>query len=470
MKIIGRNREKALLKSYYESQHPEFVAVYGRRRTGKTFLIKEFFDNDFFFFCTGLANGTKHQQLQVFNVAMNKYGSGEYLPQDNWLDAFIQLSTMIENSPNGDKKVIFLDEMPWMDTPRSNFLIGLEYFWNSFASSRPDVLLIVCGSSTSWIVNKLFRNTGGLYNRVTKQMSIKPFTLGETEEFFQDRGITFNRYQMIESYMIFGGIPYYLDYFDNEYSLAQNVDMLCFGDTALLRNEYFSLYSTLFNDYENHHKVVEALSLKSMGLTREELITATGLSNGGGFSRILKELEQSGFINTYAPFSRKSRGSLYQLTDSFTLFYHKFMKKGNRDAHFWTSNIDASSHRAWSGYAFEQVCFSHIEQIKEALKIAIVASNVSAWRSTSATKGTQIDLVIDRRDQVINLCEIKYSMSEYSITKAYDQILRERRATFREETKTKKALHTTMITPYGVKHNEYWNSIQSEVTMEDLFK
>jgi hypothetical protein len=300
-------------------------------------------------------------------------------------------------------------------------------------------------------------------------MYLKPFTLRETEAFFQDRHIAFNRYQMVESYMIFGGIPYYLDYFDGGYSLAQNVDMLCFGDAALLRNEYDSLYSTLFQDYENHHRIVEALSTKSMGMTRDELLAATGLGNGGGFSRILKELEQSGFIKTYKPFSKKSRGSLYQLVDSFTLFYHKFMKNEDKSAHFWESNITDPSHSAWSGYAFEQVCFAHIDQIKEALKITVVASNISAWRSSAADKGAQIDLIIDRRDQVINLCEIKFSIYEYTINKAYDRILREKQAAFSEETKTKKALHTTIITPYGVKHNEYWNSIQSEVTMEDLF-
>jgi hypothetical protein len=369
-----------------------------------------------------------------------------------------------------NKKVIFIDEMPWMDTPRSNFLTGIEYFWNSFASARPDILLIVCGSSTSWIVNKLFRNIGGLYNRVTKQMYIEPFTLKETEAFFIDREITLNRHQMIESYMIFGGIPYYLDYFDKSYSLAQNVDMLCFGYNALLRNEYDSLYSTLFNDYEYHHKVVAALAEKSTGMTRDELLKSTGITNGGGFTRILEELIQSDFIRNYRPFGKKSKGSLYQLIDPFTLFYHKYMKGGVKDANFWVNNIADANHRAWSGYAFEQVCLSHIEQIKEALKITVVVSGVSSWKSTNSDPGAQIDLIIDRRDQVINLCEIKYSNEIYVIDKAYDEILRNKRSAFAEETKTKKALHETMITTYGIKKNAYSGNIQSEVTMDALFE
>jgi hypothetical protein len=370
-----------------------------------------------------------------------------------------------------EKKVIFIDEMPWLDTQKSGFLSAFEYFWNSFASSRPDILLIACGSATSWIAGKLFENTGGLFNRVTKRMFIKPFTLRECEDFFRDRGVVLNRYQIIESYMIFGGVPFYLDLFDKRYGLAQNVDMLCFGDEALLRSEYQSLLATLFNNYGNHDQIIRALSGKSIGMSREELLAATKLPNGGRFTKTLEELELCGFIRRYQHFSKKRKDAIYQITDAFTLFYHRFLEDYTRnDSNFWSNSLAGGGHNAWSGYAFEQVCLAHESQIKHALGIAGVASNTAAWRSITVSQGAQIDLVIDRADQVINLCEMKYSLREYEITKAYHDRLEAKVRAFAEETRTTKALHTTFVTTYGVKHNKYWSAVQSEVTMQDLFE
>jgi hypothetical protein len=486
MEIIGRIREKRLLKNYLEKDNPEFLVVFGRRRAGKTFLVREFFGGDFCFYCTGLESERAEVQLKSFHEALNKYGSEPFSYKDNWFDAFTQLTRLVETAPSGQKKVIFLDETPWMDTHKSGFLTGLEYFWNSFASSRPDVLLIVCGSATSWIVKKLFRNTGGLYNRVTKQMHIRPFTLYECEQFFRERDVAINRYEITESHMVFGGNPYYLDYFEKGLSFAQNVDQLCFSENAPLKYEFDRLYGTLFDDPGGHIDVVRALARKKSGLTRTELLADSGYSNGGGFSRILSELAESDFIRRYPAFSKKSRDAAYRLVDPFTLFYLHFMDKKSTDTSYWSHNITDPSHRAWAGLAFEQVCFLHIEQIKAALGISGVHTEISAWRGKGAASrdgqrpdhgrgerepsGAQVDLVIDRRDQVVNLCECKYSIHEFTVTKEYERALRNKIAVFAEETGALKALHTTMITTYGVKRNEYSGIVQSEVTMDDLFK
>jgi hypothetical protein len=472
MEIIGREQEKRALRSYAESKKPEFLVLYGRRRTGKTFLIREFFKNDFCFYCTGRTEETMRAQLGAFNEALNRYGkdSASYGNSTSWFDAFLELRSLIETDTRLGKKVIFIDEMPWLDTQSSGFLSAFEYFWNSFASSRPDILLIACGSATSWVVRKLFENTGGLFNRVTRRMYLKPFTLGECEEFYRDIGVVMNRYQMIESYMIFGGIPFYLDLFDKGYGFAQNVDMLCFGDGALLRNEYRSLYATLFKNYENHHAVVGALSKKAMGMTRDELLRATKLSNGGRFTQTLEDLELCGFIRKYHAFLKKSKGSIYQLADAFTLFYHRFMEgRSLNTSNFWVGGLNGGAHNAWSGYAFEQVCLAHDEQIKKALGIAGITSDMASWRSGAGIRGAQVDLVIDRADQVINLCEMKYSLREFEIDKAYGERLETKVRAFAEETKTRKALHTTFVTTYGVKQNAYKSLVQSEVTMNDLF-
>ena len=468
--IIGREAEKADFVRFLESKKSEFVVVFGRRRVGKTFLIREFFDNKFSFYHSGMANTDKETQLQNFNTSLQKYGKIPYPKVGSWLEAFEQLIHLLSNNKQKAKKVVFIDEMPWMDTQRSGFLQAFEYFWNSWASAQNDILLIVCGSASSWIMDKMIKNHGGLHNRITQQIYLRPFSLGECEEFFKKYNIAYNRHQMIESYMIFGGIPYYLSLMQKQFSLSQNVDNMCFAEKGILRNEFENLYASLFRNYENHVKIVETLSKKTKGMTRDEIIALTQLPNGGGLSKTLEELELCGFIRRYGAFGKKKRESLFQLIDFFTLFYFNFMnaKKFN-DEHYWTNFIDNARHRAWSGYAFEQVCMAHLPQIKRKLGIAGVLTNTASWRSSETDNGTQIDLLIERNDKVINICEMKYANDQFVIDKKQDENLRNKRGAFRYETKTRNALHLTMITTYGVKHNEYWGNIQSEVTMEDLF-
>jgi len=469
MEIIGRLNEQHSLQQYVESDKPEFVAVYGRRRVGKTFLIKEYFNKTFSFYISGLANATKAEQLENFNAVLTAYGKTPYSRAKNWTEAFRQLIHLLEHSRKKGKKVIFIDELSWFDTPRSGFITGLEYFWNSWASSRPDILLIVCGSATSWIINKLLKNRGGLHNRVTRRMLIEPFNLSECEAFFQHKKIALNKKSIVESYMIFGGIPFYINMFEKGLSLAQNVDKLCFSQTGGLYDEFSILYSSLFKHSEKHEFIVKTLAKKKMGMTREEIINETKLQ-GGGLTAILEELEQCGFIRSYNAYEKRTKERLYQLIDFYSLFYLNFMKNNRQsDNHFWTTLIGNAKHRAWSGYAFEQVCMQHTAQIRHKLGISGVVTYSSAWRSKKSEPAAQIDLLIDRNDGIINLCEMKYSENEFIIDKKQDENLRNKKATFINETQTRKAVHFTMITTHGVKHNEYWNNIQSEVTMNNLF-
>jgi AAA+ ATPase superfamily predicted ATPase len=469
--MIGREDEKKNFVRFLESEKSEFVVVFGRRRVGKTFLIREFFGNRFSFYHTGMANTEADTQLHNFNGSLHKYGKIPYPKVSNWLEAFGQLIHLLSNKKAKGKKVVFIDEMPWMDTPRSGFVQALEYFWNSWASAQKDILLIVCGSAASWMTNKLIKNHGGLHNRVTRQIYLQPFNLGECEEYFHQHNIALNRHQMVENYMIFGGVPYYLSLMQKEFSMAQNVDNLCFAEKGMLRNEFENLYASLFKNYENHVKIVQVLSKKAKGMTRDEIIANTRLPNGGGLTKTLEELEMCGFIRKYRAFGKKERKSLFQLTDFFTLFYFNFMSDNKfNDEHYWTNFIENARHRAWSGYAFEQVCLAHLPQIKRKLGIAGVLTNTASWRSSESDNGAQIDLLIERNDKVINLCEMKYVQEQYVIDKKQDENLRNKRAAFKRETKTRKAIHLTMITTYGVKRNEYRGNIQSEVTMDDLFE
>ena len=470
MNIIGREKELAALNTYYNSNAPEFLAVYGRRRVGKTFLIREFFKDRLDFYVTGLAAGKKEEQLKVWNNAVKNSFGGSDNTSDNWLDAFTLLRGKIEKTKKKKKKVLFIDEAPWMDTQKSGFLTALEHFWNGWASGRTDILLIICGSATSWVINNLFRNKGGLHNRVTRRMRLLPFTLYETEAYMNENEIDIGRYRICEAYMIFGGVPYYLSLLGKGLSLPQNVDALCFYEDGPLRGEFGELYSTLFKNSELYIKVVTALCTKSKGLTREEIIRETGLSSGGSLTKVLEELELCGFIRSYPNYSTDDNLNLYQLIDPFSLFHLRFINnKRPGNPRFWSNNLDSPSLTAWKGYAYEQVCLSHSDQIKQALGVAAISTEISSWRSRRSSPGAQIDLLIDRKDGIINLCEIKYSKAEYTISAAEEKQLRNKIAVFEAETRTKKSVHLTMVTTFGVNHNRHSGIIRSEVTLDNLF-
>ncbi len=468
MQLIGRKKEESFLLSLLQSGKSEFVALFGRRRVGKTFLVRQVFDNQFSFHLTGLANVNLAQQLANFYSALVKYDTGRMHsePPKDWFTAFQQLIALLE-ADKAERKVVFLDELPWLDTAQSGFISALEHFWNAWASTKKNVVLIVCGSAASWMINVLLHNKGGLHNRVTQRIKLEPFTLAECEEFFKSKKAKFDRYQLVQLYMVMGGIPFYLDQVQKGLSAAQNIDALCFGSQGLLRTEFDNLYRSLFNKAERHIAIIEALSKKAKGLTREELIAEAKMPNGGGTTRILKELEESNFIRRYVSYGKKERNSLYQLVDFYSFFYLKFIKNASTlDENFWINGLDSPQQRAWSGYAFEQVCLAHIKEIKHALGISGVQTTTSAFSGS----GVQIDLVIDRRDQVINLCEMKFSVHPFTINKKYAEELRNKVGQFKEQTGTRKALFLTMVTTYGLKRNEQAASlVQNDLTMDVLF-
>ncbi len=468
--LIGRKKELKQLHGYLNSHKSEFVAVYGRRRVGKTFLIRKAYNNQFVFHLTGLANASRKHQLIEFHAALKTYAKRiNWTPHPalDWFEAFRQLENYLAQLPTKEKKVIFLDELPWLDTHNSNFLSGLEHFWNNWASARDDLVLIVCGSAASWMINQLLKNRGGLYNRITDRIRLSPFTLAETEAFLETRRTGYNRYQTLLIYMVFGGIPFYLDFLKSEKSAMQNINDLCFLADAPFRIEYERLYASLFKKHERHVKIIEALAKKGKGLTRKEIIENTKLSDGGGLTRILKELEESNFIRRYKAFGKKKNEGLYQLIDPYSLFYLRFIQHiDEEDESFWLNNIETPTFLNWAGYAFEMVCLHHLPQIKKALGIGGVQTSTSTWQSPDA----QIDLVLDRKDQVINLFELKFSINEYAIDKKYDMNLRNKIADFRRSTHTKKALFLTFLTTYGVKRNKYSGMIRSNLTMDILFE
>ena len=473
--LIGRERECKLLEEAVESPKAELIAVYGRRRVGKTFLVKFLFENQFVFYTTGVYDGTLDEQLTVFQRQLNHY-SGLYYPKvTKWSDAFEQLINYLSSLDEKKSAVLFFDEMPWMDAPSSHFIKAFDVFWNGWASSRPNIKLIVCGSATTWMMDNIVTNKGGLYNRSTRRIKLAPFSLYECEQYLNSKGLRWNRYQIAECYMILGGIPYYLQALHRGLSVAQNIDDLFFREDAELFGEYELLLRSLFKRPAVYKKVIEVLGARAKGMTRSEIIRALHLQEaGGGLTEVLKDLISCDFIRAYGAYGKKERDTLYQLTDFFTLFHLKYLEnyKG-RDEHRWSNLQDSPAKRAWMGYSFEMLCLHHLAQIKAALGISGVASDICSWsvqEKKDEHPGGQIDLLIDRRDQIINLCEMKFSTDEYELTGAYLKKLTERAELFRKITKTRKALHLTFVTTYGLQNNPYAGMIQNVVTLDDLFK
>lgn len=469
--MVGRRKEQDILNKALLSKKAEFLVVYGRRRVGKTYLVKEYFNNRFTFYATGLTQTKTKGQLKEFSHALLEAGADDSNISD-WSDAFGRLKGLlqkdnIKRDAVSGKRVIFLDEVPWMDTPRSGFKAALEYFWNSWASTQKDLLLIVCGSATSWIIENLLDNKGGFYNRITGRVHLKPFSLGECELLFNANGINLTRHQMIESYMIFGGIPYYIEQFDRRLGLAENVNELLFEESGNLYYEHEALLGSLFKNYKKHADILSVMQKNKSGTTRVDLSADKRIGDGEPLTKALRELEQCGFIRKYQNFTQKKQGAYYQIVDPFILFSFRFLKEKKHNN--WLSYVNTPSYFAWIGNAFETVCLIHTSQIKKELGISGIESNEYAWRSSTSSPGAQIDLIIDRKDGVINLCEAKYTGGKFTIDKKYAESLQNKMNAFINETHCKSAVHITLISASGINHNEHAGVVQRVIDGDALF-
>ena len=471
MEIIGRKEEIRQLQAYCESGRPEFIAVYGRRRIGKTFLIDEFFHYQYSFSVSGVLDGSPTEQITAFTQALRKIGYQGDMPQ-SWMNAFFILSELLETRLSENQRcTIFIDELPCFDTPRSGFIQAFSHFWNTWGQKHPQVLLIVCGSATTWMIKNIIDSHGGLHNRITHEIHLRPFTLNETESMLQSMQIHWDRLSILQIYMIMGGIPYYLSLLQKGESIVQAIDRLYFSANANLQSEYKRLFASLFREPEPYLEIMRILSTSRKGITREEMIKALGKKDNGHLSEYLQNLIKCDFIRYYFVKTKKVRktNGLYQLTDFFTIFHNTFLTRPINDEHYWSHNLQTPLMNTWLGLAFERVCMAHIPQIKRCLGIDRIGTEYYSWRSKTSENGSQIDLLIERADRIINLCEVKYSTTPYSIDKSEEMKLRIRQSDFAEETGTKYAIFPTMITTYGIRKNAYSGYIQAEVTLDDLF-
>lgn len=472
--IVGRKDELATLSKIINSAEAELLAVYGRRRVGKTFLIRNAYQKQLVFEFTGIHNTTLFQQLENFSDCLSKSsGSLPLARPSSWIQAFKMLTDYLTPVIGRQKKVVFFDEFPWINTPRSGFLPAFENFWNTWASRQKNLVVVICGSAASWMIQKVINNKGGLHNRVTRKIRLLPFTLGETESFLKARKVKLDKYQVFQLYMVMGGIPQYLKEIEPGESAIQAIDRICFTKDGLLQEEFKNLYHSLFDNARIHIEIIRILAGTKKGLTRGEIIDKCKLTSGGGATQLLEELTESGFITPYIPFDKTVKESIFKLTDEYSLFYLKFIENGKTKGQgSWITYSTGAAWKSWSGYAFESICMKHTTQLKKALGIENVYSESSVWyhKPKNGEQGAQIDLLIDRKDQCINICEMKFTVNKFEITKGYSSELKNKLKVFSERTKTRKALFLTMVTTHGVKNSaSYTGLIQNEVLMDALF-
>lgn len=475
-KLVGRIQEKKILGNALASPGAELIAVYGRRRIGKTFLIRSVYEKHLRFEFTGVHNASMQEQLESFSFALKKAIESpvDIAVPKSWAAAFHLLENFLTPLMKKQKTVIFFDEFPWIHTQKSNFLTAFEHFWNSWASKYANLTVVICGSAASWMIRNIVNSKGGLHNRVSIRMRLLPFTLSETEAYLKSRSVNLDHYQILQLYMAMGGVPQYLKAVQPGESALQVIDRIFFTKHGPLKDEFKILYESLFDNPTHHTAVIRLLSGMNKGMTRNEIIENSDLSSGGTATKVLTELEESGFIMPYIPFDKTSKEVIFRLADEYSLFYLKFIEKSRATgAGTWLRLSEGSSWKSWSGYAFEAICLKHIPQIKEALTIANIYTEESVWRNVpgKGQPGAQIDLLLDRRDHCMNICEMKFFTDKFTINKKYAEELKQKQSVFIDKTKTKKTIFLTMITTYGVVKNPYYiGLVQSEVTMDALFE
>lgn len=475
--ILGRKKESEELMRIYRMKQSQLVAVYGRRRVGKTYLIRELFKNQFAFYHTGVSPAELQganlleTQLTAFNSALIRYGAKNEARPANWMEAFDRLTALLEEKQKSERLVVFIDEMPWMDTPRSGFMTAFEHFWNGWGAGQDNLMMIVCGSATSWIQDNLINSYGGLYDRVNVEIRLAPFTLQETEQLLRMQQVSLSRYDILQLYMTVGGIPMYLSYVHPGISLAQNIDRLFFNRQAKLKDEFTRLFNSIFRSPDNYMSIVRLLAKSQRGYSREEISQKTNIPSGKGLSELLRVLEASDFIEYYKPFENNRRNMLYRLTDPFCIFYLDQVENKKRGENYWRDHENLPALHTWRGRAFENACLSHVEQIKHAMGVDGVSSDNASWtmRGMEGEDGMQIDLVINRSDRVVNLCEMKFVNAEFEVKKEYELKLRNRLAWMTEHTNRRSNVQMTLVTTYGLKNGMHSGIFQRVVTLEDLF-
>ncbi len=468
--LIGREQEATQIKKYVKNNRNELIAIYGRRRVGKTFLIRKLFNDQFDFHATGIIDGTFEDELGVFNEALEEYGyKGKKAKK--WMDAFSSLGKLLKKKAEEKKGapiIVFIDELPCFDTRNSRFIKMFGHFWNNTGAWINNIKLFICGSATSWMIRNIINSRGGLHNRVTHEIHLRPFTLWQTEKYLKKNKFRWNQLGILQIYMSLGGVPYYLSLLDNQKTIPENIDMLFFGEKALLRNEFDRLFNSLYHSPENYKEIIQLLVSNKTGMTRRDMAKKLKVQDNGHFGDMLENLIYCDFLRKYNNGGRVN-GAIYQITDFFTLFHHQFCKKNITDPDYWVKMSGTPTVNTWYGLTYERVCQYHVREIIHALRFDTIHTEYYSWRSKKSSPEAQIDIIVERADDNISICEVKYSKTIYSINKAEHEKINYREEAFRKETGTEKGIQTCIITTFGLKQNSHSDIADQTITLKDLF-
>ncbi|MGK5089553.1 ATP-binding protein [Bdellovibrionota bacterium FG-2] len=472
--LIGRIEEHKVLHDLNKGRGSEFVAIYGRRRIGKTYLIQQCFrDHPFYFEFVGTHKGSLKTQLKNFAEELSRVFKIRIKDKpETWTDAFQLLTQVLENHKRDSsfKKVIFFDELPWLAARKSGFLEALDYFWNSYATKRKDIVLVICGSAASWMISKVINSKGGLHNRITKSIALSRFSLKETKEYLREKhGIELSDELIAEIYMATGGVAYYLDQVKRGESATQFINRSFFSLNGELRKEFDRLFVSIFDDHQKHVEVIRLLAKNRAGLSTSQMLEKLKKEKGGGFSEVLEELEKSEFIQFIPRLEKKRRDGVFRIIDEYTLFYLAWVESLGRmfrDETYWEKQVGTPRYNAWLGYAFENLCLSHAKQITNALGVSGLATQVLSFQN----KKVQIDMIIDRPDKAINLCEMKYTFSPFVMSQSEMQKIRARKRELLANLKRKKHIFVTLVTPFPSKRNKHYiGTIDNEINLVGFF-
>lgn len=479
--IIGRKAEQSWLKRLFKSKKAELIAVYGRRRIGKTFLIREMGQkNGRYMEAIGKKDADMRSQLFIFSQALkNSFPEIELENAfENWMTAFETLTDTIKKHEKG-RFTLFLDELPWMVTQKSGLLQALDHYWNAHWSQMKAIKVVVCGSAASWMLDNLINAKGGLHNRLTATLNLQPFSLSETAEYLKAHGHRYTHQRVLDTYLVTGGVPHYLNQMKKSRSLLQNINDMCFNPNGLLHQEFPRLFRALFKSAEDNLQIIRLIAQKRFGISRNDLIKNLKTQSGGTLTKRIEELEAAGFIKTFIPYGLNNRSQYYRVTDEYSFFYLKWiepeLKKGlSFSEGYWQSLSKTSSWNSWSGYAFETVCLKHIEPIRKALGLENIGCKTGSWRHKTKDKhktGAQIDLLFDRLDDALTLCEIKYTRQAFKVDKSYAKELMNKLDCFEKQTNNRKELFLALISVSNVKETAWSEELVDQVVLlEDLFE
>ena len=494
--MIGRKKEIKLLNEICDLEESSLVAIYGRRRIGKTYLVNHMFkkyrQDCLFFEFTGAYDGDKRGQIDNFIDQVYEWFYVEpSFEIKSWSDAFRFLKRTIDKEikkrDSNEKVIVFLDEVPWIDrSNKGGFLSALGYFWNTWCEPRENVVLILCGSNSSWIRDKILKNArGSLYQRVTHQISMYPFDLKETKAYLlEQKGFMIDNKTVTDIYMIFGGVAKYLSFLNPNESSAENIDRVFFSIHGSMYREYDELFSSLFADKSDYYKsVIELLCTRRSGFSLSDISKAFNEKLGGKLRLAIAELEECGFIKGLSKYGNSVRGVNYMIVDPYILFHHKWIKGFSRNDiatlpnNYWLHKSSSQSYAVWSGYAFEIVVMVNIRLYLNAIGRLGFFSGVYHWQHMAKSEdeqGAQIDMVVNYGNNIFDILECKYYNSEYVISKEYAKNIKNKLSMFKKYglySKQKSELRLVFLTSYGVKMNAEAHSLNiSRVCLDDLFE